>query len=163
MPESAPSALARDIMTQDVVTVLPEAPVQEALDLLVRHRITGLPVVDHSGRLVGVVSESDFIGKRGARVGDIMTRGVVTVGPGEALGEIAELLLRRGIRRVPVVESGKLVGLVSRRDLLSFLASSAWACKMCGLETHALRPPGTCSRCQADSFELRHAGAAGTG
>lgn len=157
MPDLVPTATARDIMTRDVIAVGAATPVQEAIELLVQRRITGLPVVDAAGSLVGIVSESDFIGKRGERVADVMTAEVRTVEPSRRLDEVAELLLRGGIRRVPVVEAGKLIGLVSRRDLLSFLARSAWACKMCGLEAHALQPPGTCSRCQADSFELRPA------
>ncbi len=157
MAEPSPTASVRDVMTRDVVTVRADTPVQEAMELLVKHRITGLPVLDEAGRLTGVVSESDFISKRGERVADIMSPSVVTVDPYRRLAEVGEILLRHGIRRLPVVEAGRLVGLVSRRDLLSFLASSAWMCKMCGLETHALQPPGTCSRCQADSFELRQA------
>ncbi len=157
MPDLAPGATARDIMTRDVITVRPQTRVDDAIALLVQRRITGMPVVDEAERLVGIVSESDFIGKRGEWVSDIMTTAVQTVAPGRRLTEVAELLLRGGIRRVPVLEAGKMIGLISRRDLLSFLAGSAWACKMCGLETHALQPPGTCSRCQADSFQLRPA------
>ncbi len=147
--------IARDVMTPQVVTVHPSTSVEEAMELLLKHNITGLPVLDDGGHLSGIVSESDFIGKRGERVEDIMTRVVISVDPAMDLEKVAELLLRRGIRRVPVIESGKLVGLISRRDMLAFLARTVWVCKMCGLETHALNPPGTCRRCQAEASELR--------
>ncbi len=147
-------------MTRKVVTVRTSTPVQEAMELLVNYSFTGLPVLDDRGELAGIVSESDFIGKRGERVADIMTRQVVSVDPAMDLEKVADLLLRRGIRRVPVLESGKLVGLISRRDMLSFLARTVWVCKMCGLKTHALHPPGTCTRCQSETYELQQSAAA---
>ncbi len=88
---------------------------------------------------------------------DIMTKEVVSVAPEMSLEEVGDLLLRRGIRRVPVLQAGKLVGLISRRDMLQFLARTVWVCTACGLQTHALHPPGVCSRCQADRYELRQA------
>ena len=157
MAEPAPSATARDVMTQKVVTVHTWTPVPEAMELLVNYRFTGLPVLDNAGRLAGIVSESDFIAKRGQRVEDIMTKDVVSVAPDMSLEEVGDLLLRRGIRRVPVLQAGKLVGLISRRDMLQFLARTVWVCTTCGLETHALHPPGVCSRCRAETYELRQA------
>jgi CBS domain-containing protein len=155
LPEVVASAVVRDVMTRAVVTVRAAMPVQEAIELLVRHRITGMPVLDDTGRLVGVVSESDFIGKRGQAVGEVMSRTVHSVAPKEALGVVAERLLQHGIRRLPVVEGGQLVGVVTRRDLLAFLARSAWVCERCGLEAHALQAPPTCTGCQGDRFTLR--------
>ncbi len=149
--------LARDVMTHEVVTVRLSTSVPEAMELLLNHNITGLPVLDDRDQLAGIVSESDFIGKRGERVEQIMTRAVISADPAMDLEKVAELLLRKGIRRVPIVEAGKLVGLISRRDMLTFLARTVWVCKMCGLETHALNPPGTCKRCQAEASELRSA------
>jgi CBS domain-containing protein len=144
-------------MTRKVVTVRTWTPVAEAMELLVNYRFTGLPVIDDAGKLVGIVSESDFIAKRGERVADIMTKPVIHVDPGMDLERVAELLLRRKIRRVPVVEDGKLVGLISRRDMLSFMARTAWVCQQCGHEVHALHPPDSCSRCQSKTFSLRQA------
>ena len=142
--------LAKDIMTTKVVTVVSEAPVAEIADLLLARRISGVPVVDSEDRLVRIVSEGDLIrrqqgeGRRswwlslltspdesareyikthGQRAEDVMTRDVVTVTEETPLGEIAQLLEKRGIKRVPVLREGKVVGIVSRANLLHGLAA----------------------------------------
>jgi CBS domain-containing protein len=109
---------ARDVMTTSVVSVSPADSVDEAARLLTFHDVSGLPVCD-GGRVVGVVSEADLIGKRGAKVGDVMTSPAVTISESTSLEQVAEQLTRQRIRRVPVVDaSGNLVGIVSRRDVL---------------------------------------------
>lgn len=144
---------ARDVMTTGVITVSPDTPVHEIARLLVDKRISGVPVVDAEGHLLGIVSEGDLVrrleeeddGRRrswwldllaspeeraqgyvrahGRRASDIMTREVVTVAPDTPVGTIARLLEERHIKRVPVVHQGKVVGIVSRADLLRALAA----------------------------------------
>ena len=81
-----------DVMTHNVITVSPQMPVAEAAELLAAHRITGMPVVDERRTLVGVVSDFDIIGKSGRTVGEIMTRGVISVSPQTPLEEAAHIL-----------------------------------------------------------------------
>ncbi|HEU0204846.1 MAG TPA: CBS domain-containing protein [Burkholderiaceae bacterium] len=144
---------ARDVMTTKLVTATPDTTVQEIARRLVARRISALPVVDEDGRIVGLVSEGDlmrrhelgterhrswwlallagaedvardFTRSHGLRAEDVMTRTVVTVAEETPLEEIAALLERRRIKRVPVVRDGKLVGIVSRADLLHALAAA---------------------------------------
>ncbi len=143
---------AADIMTTNVVTVGPEASVREVARLLLAHRISAVPVVDGSGELVGIVSESDlmrrteadterrrswwlrllasnetlareFVKSHSDKVADVMTKKVVTAQPDASLGDIAALLERNGIKRVPIVKDRKVVGIVSRANLVQALAS----------------------------------------
>ncbi|HEY3059005.1 MAG TPA: CBS domain-containing protein [Chloroflexota bacterium] len=117
------SATARDVMITDVVSVTPNDTIDEAARLLTFHDISGLPVCDN-GRVVGVVSEADLIGKRGETVGAVMSSPAVTVTESARLEEVAEQLTQQRIRRVPVVDDrGRLVGIVSRRDVLKWAAS----------------------------------------
>jgi hypothetical protein len=117
------AASARDVMTVDVVSVRPSDSVDEAARLLTFHRISGMPVCE-GGRVIGVVSEADLIGKSGATVGEVMTAPAVTVSESTPLEAVARELTRRGIRRVPVVDAqGRLIGVVSRSDVLHWAAS----------------------------------------
>ena len=110
-------------MSTNVVSVTPQESVDEAARLLTFHDISGLPVCE-SGRVVGVLSEADLIGKSGETVGAVMTSPAVTVVESTSLEQVAEQLTRERIRRVPVVnERGQLVGIVSRRDVLKWAAS----------------------------------------
>jgi CBS domain-containing protein len=109
---------AGELMTRDVVTALPETPVAELARLLLKHHIGGVPVVDGDGRLVGMVSGFDVISKAGATTAEIMSRGVVSVAEASGLDEIIGLMGLHGIRRVPVCEAGRIVGIISRADLL---------------------------------------------
>ncbi len=109
---------AYDIMTQDVVTVTPDMSVDEARDLLFHNNVHGLPVVDHSGRLVGVVSVVDIAGKFGTRVLHVMERNPVTASEDTPAGEVASLMLSRRISRVPVLRDGRLVGIVGASDII---------------------------------------------
>lgn len=143
---------AADVMTTDVVTVGPDARVVEVAETLLATRISAVPVIGERGELVGIVSEGDLMRRSEARterrrawwleafggrtalandyvqanaqkVADIMTRNVVTATPDTPLGEIAALLERHHIKRVPVVRNGKVVGIVSRANLIQALAS----------------------------------------
>ena len=117
--------IARDIMTRKVYTIRSDASAQEAAQLLDQHRISGLPVVDESNDIIGIVTEADIISKvdkEGLRVSDIMSTEVISVNEETAASEIALLLTERKIKRVPVVQDGKLVGIVSRADIVHAVA-----------------------------------------
>jgi CBS domain-containing protein len=144
---------AKDVMTAHVITVRPETSVTEVAETLISRRISAVPVVDGTGRLAGIVSEGDLIRRpetgtdvrhrswwlgmltsgqaaaaeyvksHGLTAADVMTRGVVTVGEDTPLAEIAETLETRHIKRVPVVRDGKVVGIVSRANLVQALAT----------------------------------------
>jgi CBS domain-containing protein len=143
---------AKDIMTANVITVSEDTPVHEIVGLLLKYRISAVPVVDGAQKVVGIVSEGDllrgegtsrprvrhpwwlesvFVGQtvaydkaRGRRASAVMTRNVITVGEETPLNEIAELLERHHIKRVPVLKDGKLAGIVSRANLLHGLANT---------------------------------------
>jgi CBS domain-containing protein len=139
-------------MVRAVATTTPETTVEKVAGLMINLRISGVPVLDGNGQLVGIVTEGDllrraetgterqrsrwsewfsansrlaaeYIKSHARRVEDVMTREVVTVGELADLGEIAELMETRHIKRVPVLHDGKIVGIVSRADLLQVLAS----------------------------------------
>jgi len=145
--------IARDVMTRDVVSVTSDTPVRKIASLLVKNRISAVPVVDSSGVPIGIVSEGDLIGRREAEqearqdwwlttlaegeavnpeflaslrlnyptARDVMSAPVTTVGEKTSLREIAEILTTRCIKRVPVVRDGRIVGIVSRADLVRAL------------------------------------------
>ena len=117
--------IARDIITRKVATIHPEASAQEAAQLLYQNRISGAPVVDADGKLIGVITEADIISKvnrEGLCVADIMSHDVIIVSEETPVNEIAALLTERKIKRVPVVEDAKLVGIVSRADIVHAVA-----------------------------------------
>jgi CBS domain-containing protein len=144
---------ARDVMVSPVVTVKPSATVKDVAKLFLRRRISAVPVVDEQGKLVGIVSEgdlvhraeigtersrswwllllakdqalaADYIKAHGRRVEDVMTRNVVTATPDAPLNEIARLLEKHAVKRIPIVGDGQLVGIVSRANLVQAVASS---------------------------------------
>ena len=116
---------AGEIMTRDVLTVPPETTVEELAKLLAFHNISGMPVVDASGAVVGIVSEADVIAKKGATVGEIMTPDVVSVPESTPVERLAALMAERKIKRVPVMSEGTLLGMVSRADIVKALAARA--------------------------------------
>lgn len=142
---------AADIMTRAVVTASPEAPIGELARVMLQHRISGVPVIDAKGTLVGIVTEGDLLRraetgteKRRSRwldllispgrhaqdytrtharkVGEVMSDTVVAVTPGTPVAEIVALMESRRIKRLPVLNDGRVVGMVSRADLLRALA-----------------------------------------
>lgn len=116
---------AKDIMTTNLITIKSEAKVKEAVKLIVKNNISGLPVVDENGEVIGVVSEKDLLDllfnpdDLDAPISKIMMTRVTTI-PGEAtLFDVGEVFLSNSFRRLPVVDSeNKIIGLISRRDLL---------------------------------------------
>ncbi len=147
-----PDMNASDIMTKTVITGMPETTVKKAAELMSQHQISAIPVLDKNSRIVGIVSEGDlmrrvegaknparswwlslfseettsardFVHERGQHLKDIMTTQLTTVTPDTPVGQIARLLETKHIKRVPVVENGTLVGIVSRANLLQALAA----------------------------------------
>jgi len=143
---------AADVMVTNVITVGADAHVQDVARILLNARISGVPVVSSNGELIGIVSEGDlmrraeagtgrrrpwwlvlltgkevlaaeFIKEHSRKVSDVMSREVITAAPGTPLSEIANLLEKNAIKRVPIIDKGKLVGIVSRANLLQALAS----------------------------------------
>ena len=139
-------------MTKPVVTATPDLPVLDVVELMLKHHISALPVVSSDGTLVGLISEGDlirrseigardysswwlaaiggkvrlaeeFVKTHGMQAAEIMTRDVVTIPETSPVGQIAELLEKHRIKRVPVVSDGKVVGIVSRANLLQALAA----------------------------------------
>jgi CBS domain-containing protein len=126
-PSAARVSTARDVMTgAGLLTVSGTTPVEEAANLLTRHRWTALPVVDAGGRLIGIVSEADLVrdpleGRRSPRprtVAEAMTTDVVSLPPHAGIPELNRLMSSHGLRVVPIVEGDRLVGIVTRGDLL---------------------------------------------
>ena len=128
-------------MSQPVVTVTPGTGIKTAAELLVEHGISALPVVNSAGQLVGIVSEADLIaiearpdprsqatplgptaGSTPRSVADVMTRDVVVVTTQSEVAEAAKIMLSRDVKRVPVLSGRRVVGIVSRRDLVKVIA-----------------------------------------
>jgi len=145
--------LAKDIMTADVVTVTPDTSVNEVAKLLLARRISGVPVVDAKGKLCGIVSEGDllrraetgterqrswwlelltenrdlaqdFVKSHGLAAKDVMTPSIVSVKDAARLADVATTLERNRIKRVPVMRGDKMVGIISRSNLLQALAAA---------------------------------------
>ncbi len=146
---------AREIMTRDVICITDDASIEDAARLMARNRISGLPVVNGHGILVGLVTEHDLIAKEGRTVKEIMTRSVISVSADTEVEQIQHLLTNQRIRRVPVVENGKVVGIVSRSDLVRQIAMR-WVCGVCGEIVRSLESPKHCPRCGADASAFTH-------
>lgn len=116
----------RQVMNKNVATVSPDISVGETIELLTRHHIGGAPVVNASGELVGMISELALIdvvfdeAVKNAPVSKYMTRELQVVYADEALARAAQLFALYAFRRLPVIENGKLVGIISRRDLMNY-------------------------------------------
>lgn len=113
-------ATASEIMTAKVVTTREAVSVWDAARVLLDKGHGGMPVVDASGKLIGMISGFDVISKRGGTVGEVMSRGVVSVAPGDPIESVVQVMGLHGIRRVPVCDGDRLVGIISRSDLLAF-------------------------------------------
>jgi len=145
---------AKDVMTRDLISVTSDATVLQAARMMLQHHISGLPVVDASGKLVGILSEGDFLRRRetatqrrrsrwleflmgpgkiaseytqshGSKVAEVMTSDVRTVGEDTDLEKIVELMEKHRIKRVPVIRDDRIVGIVTRSNLMHAMVSMA--------------------------------------
>ena len=145
---------AKDVMTRKAISVAPEATVLQAARLMLQHHISGLPVLDKKGDLVGILSEGDFLRRRetkterrrarwlefllgpgrvaadyvhshGSKVSEVMTPEVKTIGEETALEDIVQTMEKNHIKRMPVLRGAKLVGIVTRSDLMHAMVSLA--------------------------------------
>ena len=159
---------AHDVMTWGVISVEADAPVMQAAQLMLQNKISGLPVVDAKGGLVGIVTEGDFLRRGelgtqlrrsgwlefligpgrlaaeyvracGRKVNEVMTPDPHTITENTPLEEIVQLMEKHRIKRVPVVDDGKLIGMVSRANLLHALASLAREAKPPAGDDSAIR------------------------
>ena len=146
--------LAQDIMTKDVITVHPQTPVRELAALLLNHKISGVPVVDEAGKVLGVVTESDLIFQNkkvhlptavaildaflflerpekleqemkkiaGSMAGDICSAELISVTPETPLDELATLMAEKKIHTLPVLDGGRLAGVIGKSDIIRTIA-----------------------------------------
>ena len=159
---------AQDVMTRDVITIDPDSTVLQAARLMLQHHVSGLPVVDGNGNLVGVLSEGDFLRRRetkterrrsrwleflmgpgriaaeyshshGSKVSEVMSTDVQSVEQDTALEDIVELMERKRIKRVPVLCGGQLVGIVTRSNLMHAMVSLARMAQPASKDDSAIR------------------------
>ncbi|GAC1402794.1 MAG: CBS domain-containing protein [Ktedonobacteraceae bacterium] len=142
---------AEDVMSTRVITVTEHQSKQHAAQLLSQHHISGLPVVNNDHVVVGMVTEYDVISKEGQTVGEIMTHGVITITPDTDLEEVSHILVHERIKRLPVLHQGRLLGIISRADLVREVAMR-WVCPVCGEVVHGEDQPTHCPRCGASNI-----------
>ncbi|HZL61895.1 MAG TPA: CBS domain-containing protein, partial [Pseudolabrys sp.] len=159
---------AEHVMTRDVISIDPDATVLQAARLMLQHHISGLPVIDKDGNLVGVLSEGDFLRRRetkterrrsrwleflmgpgriaaeyshshGSKVSEVMTPEVQTVDEVTPIEDIVDLMERRRIKRVPVVCGGQVVGIVTRSNLMHAMVSLARVAQPAAKDDTAIR------------------------
>lgn len=124
------SVTVKDYMASGLVTLTPEMGVMEAVQKLLDYRISGAPVLDEEGNMIGMLSEKDcmkvvlnaaYHEELGGVVSDFMVKDVITVDADIGIVEVAEMFIKSSFRRYPVLSDGKLVGQISRRDVLKAL------------------------------------------
>src|ERR1035437_3269036 len=147
----------KEVMTTNVVSFREDTPVDEIALTLTSKRITGGPVIAADGHVVGIVSETDVFSKKGKVARDIMSQHVITVSEDTGIDEAARLLVGERIRRVPVVKRGKMVGLLSRSDVLDFFATTRWTCTVCGRWERGLEQGGVCHSWLSKDIRLERA------
>ncbi len=116
---------AKDVMTEETISVKEDTPILEAVELMVKHDISGMPVVEDDLTLVGVLSEKDVIElfynnaeDEKKTVGDFMTQPPIYFDADDSLKDVCDFLVKNIFRRVPIISKGKLVGIISVRDVL---------------------------------------------
>jgi CBS-domain-containing membrane protein len=159
---------ARDVMTERVISIAPDANVLQAARLMLQNHVSGLPVVDDNGALLGIITEGDFLRRSelgtekrrprwlefligpgklageyvqasGRKVEEVMSRELVTIGEDTPLDEIVHLMEKHRVKRLPVLRAGRLVGIVSRSNLMHALASLAREAPPAATDDAALR------------------------
>jgi len=159
---------AQDVMTPSVISVGPDETIARAVRLMLQNRISGLPVIDTTGRLVGMVTEGDFLRRaetatqrkrprwleiligpgrmadeyvqsHARRISEVMTAEPVTIDEDASLEQVVTLMEKRRIKRVPVVRGDKVVGIISRANLLRALASVAAEARPASTDDHTIR------------------------
>jgi CBS domain-containing protein len=124
---------AKDAMTYGLFTVKTHTPIYEAVDILLKREITGLPVVDDYMNLVGVITEKDILDllcsspKKAEKVGDVMTEKVVCFNQNDSLFDICDFFLNNPYRRIMILDNGRLVGIISRTDIIEFILKNKTA------------------------------------
>lgn len=114
--------VAKDIMTKKVITVAPSASLKDLAKVLIKNRISGAPVADKNGKILGVVSEADLVAKKGRQVKSVMSVKVISIDEDTPVEKIASLMTTHRIKRLPVLRGEKLVGIVSRADIVRAIA-----------------------------------------
>lgn len=159
---------AEDVMTHCVISITPDASIAEAIARMISHEVSGMPVIDDHGRLVGMITEGDFLrraetGTEGPRrrwvelllgagseaedyarshgrsVRHVMSTNVLTVAPEASLDEVVRVMEEHAIKRIPVLEEGRVVGIVSRADLMSAVAARISAPSQGVASDHSIR------------------------
>ncbi|WP_287929194.1 CBS domain-containing protein [Arthrobacter sp.] len=148
--ETRIATTAGGIMSHPVVTVRPELDVGEIAALIRKHRISGIPVVDSQDHVLGLVSEYDLLARVGATASEIMTTAVISASPDTAISDVRQLLVSQRIGRLPILSGGRLVGIISRGDLVSLLATE-WVCGVCGEPARGDHAPARCPKCGGES------------
>ena len=171
---------ARDVMVRDVITIAPRDSVAQAARLIAQNDVSALPVIDDHGRLVGIISEGDLMNREeigteihhpwwieavtpgatlaaefarshGKRIEEVMSENVITATEDTSLADIAALLERNRIKRVPILRDGELVGIVSRSNLVQALASNE-AASTASLDTNRVIREELLSRLEQQSW-----------
>lgn len=115
--------LAKQIMSPQVISIRGDEAIEKLCEVLSRHRISGVPVLDTNGEMIGIVTEADVLKRRGeTKVSEIMTTEVMTVLESTPIEDVASVLATHRIKRVPVLHDGRMTGIVSRADIVRAVA-----------------------------------------
>jgi CBS domain-containing protein len=110
-------------MTERVITATPQTTVCETRETLLAYHVSGLPVVDETGRVLGIVSERDLLAREGRTAADVMTSPAITVSEDDSAACVTSILAANAINRVPVVRDERLVGIISMADIVRYVAA----------------------------------------
>ena len=158
----------KEVMTRCVISITPESSIAQAISRMINHGVSGMPVIDADGRLAGIITESDFLRRvetsteaprprwvelllgagsdaedyarsHGRLVRDVMSTKVITTTPDTSLGDLVTLMEENTVKRIPVIEAGAVVGIVSRSDLMTAVAERFHDIKPHPASDHAIR------------------------
>ncbi len=116
---------AEEVMTKEVITVTPDTRVIKAMEILTTNKISGLPVVDDDKNIIGIITETDMLNLffdghwHDTAVKEVMTQHVVSCAPNDSIYAVGLEISKEKFRRVPIVDEGKIVGIISRRDIIN--------------------------------------------